>query len=73
VRQRRPRGAPDGRAEAGEGAAAFPAGTRVRHPRFGAGVVQGSGDDRLTVLFDEAGYRTLAAELVAEEGILEPT
>ena len=38
---------------------------------MGAGVVQGVADGRVTVLFEEAGYRTLAASLVAVGGLLE--
>ncbi|MBA2953000.1 RecQ family ATP-dependent DNA helicase [Nocardioides sp. MAH-18] len=44
---------------------------RVRHEDFGDGVVTDLEDDRLTVLFDEVGYRTLALDL-AEGGLLEP-
>jgi ATP-dependent DNA helicase RecQ len=43
---------------------------RVHHGTFGAGVVTDVEDDRVTVLFDEVGYRTLALEL-AEDGLLE--
>jgi ATP-dependent DNA helicase RecQ len=43
---------------------------RVEHPSFGEGVVQRIAGDVLTVLFDEAGYRTLDAALVQEEGLL---
>jgi ATP-dependent DNA helicase RecQ len=49
----------------------FPLGSRVRHAGFGEGEVVGVQDDDLTVLFDTAGYRTLAASLVAERGLLE--
>lgn len=44
---------------------------RVRHGEFGDGVVTDVEEDRLTVLFDEVGYRTLALDL-AEGGLLEP-
>lgn len=44
---------------------------RVRHTEFGDGVVTDVEDDRLTVLFDDVGYRTLALDL-AEGGLLEP-
>jgi ATP-dependent DNA helicase RecQ len=53
-------------------ASAFAVGQRVRHPRFGEGVVEGVEGRRLTVLFDEAGYRTLAADVAEREGLLEP-
>jgi ATP-dependent DNA helicase RecQ len=42
----------------------------VHHQTFGAGVVTDIEEDRVTVLFDEVGYRTLDLEL-AEEGRLE--
>ncbi|RJK97781.1 RecQ family ATP-dependent DNA helicase [Vallicoccus soli] len=47
---------------------------RVRHEQFGEGVVMGyEGDpDRVTVLFDESGYRTLALEAVRRSDLLEP-
>jgi ATP-dependent DNA helicase RecQ len=41
----------------------------VRHEEFGPGVVTDVEEDRLTVLFEEMGYRTLALELV-EDGLL---
>lgn len=44
---------------------------RVRHDDFGDGVVTDVEEDRLTVLFDDVGYRTLALDL-AEGGLLQP-
>jgi len=61
--------APD--AEAGEDDAFTPAG-RVRHPEFGEGVVMQQGGGRVTVLFEEAGYRTLDVETALEHRLLEP-
>jgi ATP-dependent DNA helicase RecQ len=43
---------------------------RVRHDDFGDGIVTDVEEDRLTVLFDDVGYRTLALDL-AEGGLLE--
>jgi ATP-dependent DNA helicase RecQ len=43
----------------------------VRHQEFGAGTVTDVVDDRLTVLFDDVGYRTLDLDLVADGGLLE--
>jgi len=48
------------------------AGARVRHPEWGSGTVQGADDGTLTVVFDTVGYKTLALEVVAEHGLLEP-
>jgi ATP-dependent DNA helicase RecQ len=45
---------------------------QVRHEEFGAGIVTDVETDRLTVLFDEVGYRTLSLEVVAEQGLLVP-
>ncbi|WP_111765769.1 RecQ family ATP-dependent DNA helicase [Nakamurella deserti] len=42
----------------------------VRHPRWGHGVVMSVEPDRLTVLFDDVGYRTLDAEAVRTHGLL---
>ena len=44
---------------------------RVRHASLGEGTLVQVDGDALTVLFDEAGYRTLAAGLVADGGLLE--
>jgi ATP-dependent DNA helicase RecQ len=43
----------------------------VRHDEFGAGVVTDLEEDRITVLFDDVGYKTLSLELVQEQGLLE--
>jgi len=48
----------------------FPIGAEVRHAEWGAGVVQRYGGERMTVLFADAGYRTLGVELVTERGLL---
>jgi ATP-dependent DNA helicase RecQ len=45
-------------------------GARVRHATFGEGAVHGYDGDKLVVLFDDSGFKTLALELVAEH--LEP-
>jgi ATP-dependent DNA helicase RecQ len=45
-------------------------GAAVHHPEFGRGTVSSYEGDRLVVLFDEAGYRTLALELVREQDLL---
>ncbi|MFD5266323.1 RecQ family ATP-dependent DNA helicase [Streptomyces sp. NPDC058335] len=57
----------DGREErtAHPSAAAYPVGTEVRHERWGEGTVLSEDLDRITVLFDQAGYRTLSLEAVA--------
>ncbi|MEE2031968.1 RecQ family ATP-dependent DNA helicase [Rhodococcus chondri] len=44
--------------------------TRVVHREWGPGVVMTSESDRITVLFESQGYRTLALETVAEAGLL---
>jgi ATP-dependent DNA helicase RecQ len=44
----------------------------VRHEEFGPGVVTDLEEDRLTVLFDDVGYRTLSLEVVAEQELLVP-
>jgi ATP-dependent DNA helicase RecQ len=48
----------------------FRIGAAVHHPEFGAGTVSSYEGDRLVVLFDEAGYRTLALDLVREQDLL---
>ena len=51
-------------------AAAFPVQAAVVHGEFGDGVVTDVEDDRLTVLFNDVGYRTLSLAVVEEEGLL---
>lgn len=46
--------------------------TRVRHPEWGEGVVMSTEPDRVTVLFAEQGYTTLALDAVRANGLLEP-
>jgi ATP-dependent DNA helicase RecQ len=48
----------------------FEVGSRVRHHEWGEGTVQRYQRDTVVVLFDEAGYRTLALDLVVERGLL---
>jgi ATP-dependent DNA helicase RecQ len=57
-------------AHVGEGM--FRAGARVRHAEWGDGGVIRTEDDSVTVLFDQAGYRTLSLRLVGDNGLLEP-
>jgi ATP-dependent DNA helicase RecQ len=59
----------DARAEEGR---PFEVGARVEHAEWGAGVVHGIDDGRVTVLFDAVGYRTLALELVEGRDLLRP-
>ena len=40
---------------------------------FGVGTVTDVEEDRITVLFEDEGYRTLALDLVEERGLLEVT
>jgi ATP-dependent DNA helicase RecQ len=46
-------------------AAAYPVGTEVRHEQWGEGTVLSEDQDRITVLFAQAGYRTLSLDAVA--------
>ena len=48
----------------------FALGRRVRHATFGAGEVISVDGDTITVLFGDAGYRTLSVELVRSAGLL---
>jgi len=62
--------------DAGRSAAADPgrqalaAGSRVEHADWGAGTVLAADAERLTVLFDQVGYKELAASLALGEGLL---
>jgi ATP-dependent DNA helicase RecQ len=46
--------------------------TRVRHASWGEGTVVRYEDDRIVVLFDTEGYRTLAIGVVEDRGLLDP-
>jgi ATP-dependent DNA helicase RecQ len=45
---------------------------RVEHPKWGVGTVTRYEDDRVVVVFDDAGYRTLQLDLVLERELLRP-
>ncbi|MFE0823082.1 RecQ family ATP-dependent DNA helicase [Streptomyces sp. NPDC058847] len=47
-------------------ASRYPVGTQVRHGQWGGGTVLSEDGDRITVLFDQAGYRTLSLETLAD-------
>jgi len=48
----------------------FPVHSRVRHAEWGAGLVLGCEEDRMTVLFDGVGYKALSVPVVSEQGLL---
>ena len=45
---------------------------RVEHEEFGIGTVTDVEEDRITVLFEDVGYRTLSLEVVEEQDLLVP-
>jgi ATP-dependent DNA helicase RecQ len=47
--------------------------SRVEHPKWGTGTVTRYEPDRVVVVFDDAGYRTLSLEVVTEQDLLRPT
>ena len=49
----------------------FPINSRVTHKKWGEGVVQRYEGDKMVVLFEKVGYKTLDVELVIERGLLE--
>jgi ATP-dependent DNA helicase RecQ len=49
----------------------FPVQSRVLHARWGEGIVMREEDDRVTVLFDEEGYRTLSLQAVRDNDLLD--
>jgi ATP-dependent DNA helicase RecQ len=49
----------------------FPVETPVEHSEWGPGVVMRVEDDRLVVLFDEVGYKTLGIAAVTENNLLK--
>jgi ATP-dependent DNA helicase RecQ len=59
-----------GLVKADDAARPFPIGAAVTHKSWGPGEVQRYDRDRVVVLFDSVGYRTLDLGLVEEEGLL---
>jgi ATP-dependent DNA helicase RecQ len=51
-------------------AAEFPLDTRVRHSKWGEGVVMRVEDDRITVFFDDEGYKVLSVDAVRQHRLL---
>jgi ATP-dependent DNA helicase RecQ len=51
-------------------AQAFPINSRVSHQKWGEGIVQRYEGDKMVVLFDKVGYKTLATNIVIEQGLL---
>ncbi|GAA2056598.1 RecQ family ATP-dependent DNA helicase [Leifsonia soli] len=49
----------------------FPVAARVTHGAWGVGVVMHTEADRLTVFFDDAGYKVLSLKAVRDYGLLE--
>jgi ATP-dependent DNA helicase RecQ len=54
-----------------ESAELFPVHSHVRHAEWGRGMVMGYEEDRMTVLFDDVGYKTLSVPVVKEHTLLE--
>lgn len=50
----------------------FALGSRVAHRTFGAGQVMRYENEKITVLFDQQGYQTLALGIVLDNGLIEP-
>ena len=50
--------------------APWPVDTAVEHSEWGPGTVMSTAPDRITVLFDDHGYRTLSVAAVEESGVL---
>jgi ATP-dependent DNA helicase RecQ len=51
----------------------FPIESRVDHPKWGVGTVTRYEQDRIVVLFDDAGYRMLSLAVVEDRDLLRPT
>jgi ATP-dependent DNA helicase RecQ len=49
----------------------FPLDSEVRHAAWGTGVVMSYEGDRITVLFQDEGYKTLSLDAVLENGLLQ--
>jgi ATP-dependent DNA helicase RecQ len=53
------------------GSSPYPLQSSVSHKQWGMGVVMRYEGDRIVVLFEEVGYKTLLLEAVAARGLLE--
>jgi ATP-dependent DNA helicase RecQ len=51
----------------------FPVHSTVRHQEWGPGLVLGYENDKMTVLFDSVGYKTLSVKVVSKQKLLVPT
>lgn len=60
-----------GRDAAPEAVGDWPVNVAVRHKQWGRGVVMSIEDDRITVLFDDYGYRTLSLEAISKSAVLK--
>lgn len=49
----------------------FPLNSRVTHQSLGEGMVMRYEGDKMVILFDDAGYKTLGVDLVLEQGLLK--
>lgn len=59
-------------AEESSGNQLFPLSSRVVHTSWGEGQVMRFEEDKIVVLFDEVGYKTLAVEVLIRRGLLRP-
>ncbi|GAB3858507.1 hypothetical protein GCM10027610_096490 [Dactylosporangium cerinum] len=50
----------------------FPVSSEVRHTAWGTGTVMAYEQDRVVVLFEEVGYKTLSVPIVQKSKLLEP-
>ena len=50
----------------------FPLGSRVTHTAWGEGLVERYEGNKMVVLFDTVGYKTLAVDVVTQNGLLQP-
>jgi ATP-dependent DNA helicase RecQ len=52
------------------GSGTFPVNSAVVHVEWGRGIVMSADDDKVTVVFDDHGYKTLSAPAVREQSLL---
>jgi ATP-dependent DNA helicase RecQ len=50
----------------------YPVHSTVKHPQWGSGLVLRYEQDRMVVLFDDVGYKTLSVPVVVKQGLLTP-
>jgi ATP-dependent DNA helicase RecQ len=61
----------DAKTEASDTTHPYPLNARIAHKKYGEGTIMRYDQDKVVILFDTAGYKSLVTEFVKEKGLLE--